>query len=85
VGIDEATKVAEFIKRKYKVRTLALKLDVIKKEQIDEFILTVIAKFKKIYILIHSAAIVNVMDFLEIKEREWDHVLNNEYKKKKIF
>jgi 3-oxoacyl-[acyl-carrier protein] reductase len=54
---ESAIKIEEYIKKKYKVQTLVLKLDLSKEESIKQFITKVIDKFNRIDVLVNNASI----------------------------
>ena len=77
LNIEEAKELEKFLKANYNGRFQAKKLDVSKKDEVDEFVSEVVEKFKKIDILIHCAGIAYFgIDFLDLKEEVWDRVIN---------
>ena len=55
----------------------AKRLDISKKDQVNRIVLEVIEEFKKIDILVNCAGIDYFgEDFLNLKEENWDHVIN---------
>ena len=77
LDIERAKELENFLKDNYNGKFQAKKLDVSKKDQVNEFVSEVITDFNKIDILIHCAGIVYFgIDFLELKEEDWDHVIN---------
>ena len=77
LNIKEAKELEKFLKDNYSGKIQAKKLDVSKMDQVDEFVSEVITDFKKIDILIHCAGIAYFDgDFLNLKEKIWDRVIN---------
>lgn len=77
LDLKKAKEVEEFLKATYNGQFQAKKLDVSKKDKVDEFVSEVIIDFKKIDILIHCAGIVYFgIDFLDLKEEIWDRVID---------
>lgn len=75
---DLDKKVCEKVATKIKktgAKTLALSCDVSQKDQVDDLIKKTIEKFKTIDILINNAGIFPKKDFSQIKEADWDQVL----------
>lgn len=58
------------------VEALAVKCDVSKKEEVDNLIAKTTEKFGKLDILVNNAGIFPFVPFLEMKEEDWDKVLN---------
>lgn len=58
------------------VEALAIKCDVSKKEEVDNLIQKTIEKFGKLDILVNNAGIFPFVPFLEMKEENWDKVLD---------
>jgi len=77
LNLKKAKEVEEFLKANYNGQFQAKKLDVSKKDQVDEFVSEVVEKFKKIDILIHCAGIAHFgEDFIDLKEESWDRVID---------
>jgi len=77
LNIEEAKELEKFLKDNYNGQFQAKKLDVSKKDQVDEFVSEVVEKFKKIDILIHCAGIAHFgEDFIDLKEESWDRVID---------
>lgn len=73
-GVKELKK---FLDINYNVQIQAKRLDVSKKDQVNRIVLEVIEEFKKIDILVNCAGIDYFgEDFLNLKEENWDHVIN---------
>jgi NAD(P)-dependent dehydrogenase (short-subunit alcohol dehydrogenase family) len=58
------------------VQGLAVKCDVSKKEEVDNLIKKTIEKFGKLDILINNAGIYPFKPFMEMKESDWDKVMD---------
>lgn len=77
LNIEEARELKKFLKVNYNGQIQAKKLDVSKKDKVDEFVSEVIDKFKKIDILVHCAGIAHFgEDFIDLKEESWDRVID---------
>ena len=72
---EDCEKVVEEIK-KIGVEALAVKCDVSKKEDVDNLIKKTIEKFGKLDILVNNAGIYPFVSFMEMKESDWDKVLD---------
>jgi len=73
-GVKELKK---FLDINYNGQIQAKRLDVSKKDQVNRIVLEVIEEFKKIDILVNCAGIDYFgEDFLNLKEENWDHVIN---------
>ncbi len=55
---------------------IAVKCDVTKKEEVDGMVKAALDKWGKVDILVNNAGIVHVAPFLEMKEEDWDRVLD---------
>lgn len=55
---------------------LAIKVDVTKKAEVDEMVKKTIEKFGKVDVLVNNAGIAPMVSFLEMKEEDWDRVLD---------
>ncbi len=73
--LEDCKKVVAEI-QKMGVRGLAVKCDVSKKEEVDNLILETIKNFGKLDILVNNAGIYPFISFLEMKEADWDRVLD---------
>jgi len=72
---EDCEKVVEEIK-KIGVEGLVIKCDVSKKEEVDNLIKKTIEKFGKLDILVNNAGIYPIVPFLEMKESDWDKVMD---------
>lgn len=72
---EDCEKVAEEIK-KMGAEALVVKCDVSKKEDVDNLIKKTIEKFGKLDILVNNAGIYPFKPFMEMKESDWDKVMN---------
>ena len=75
IDLEKSEAVAEEI-RSNNGEALAYKMDVSKKEEIDEVFDKVIEKFGKLDILVNNAGIYTPKPVLEITEKEWDKLIN---------
>jgi NAD(P)-dependent dehydrogenase (short-subunit alcohol dehydrogenase family) len=75
---DQATneKSATEIANKTGAKTLAVKCDVSKKEDIDNLIKTAMEKFGAVDILVNNAGVYPYKPFLEMTEADWDKVID---------
>ena len=55
---------------------MALKCDVSKKEEVDNLIASTVKKFGQLDILVNNAGIYPFQSFLEMKESDWDRVID---------
>ncbi len=67
---------AKKLAKKYKVKALAVKCDVTKKNEVENLIHQTIKKFKKIDILVNNAGIVRFGPLLDKTENDWDLTLD---------
>lgn len=58
------------------VKVMGLKLDVTNKKQIDSMVKKVVAKFKKIDILINNAGVYFPTPIKDLKEKDWDKMID---------
>lgn len=72
INIDLATKAAEEIGGE----TIAVKVDVAKKAEVDAAINTVLDRFGKIDILVNNAALSWPQMFVDMEEKDWDLMCN---------
>jgi len=72
---EDCGKVVEEIE-KIGVQGLAVKCDVSKKEEVDNLVKKTIEKFGKLDILVNNAGIYPFVSFMEMKESDWDKVLD---------
>lgn len=75
VNQEDCQKVADEIK-KQGGNALALKMDVTKKEEIEEVVQKTVKEFGQLDILVNNAGIAEFKPFLEITEEEWDKTLD---------
>ncbi len=75
IVVENCEKVIKEIK-KAGTEGLAIKCDVSKKEEVDNLIKKTIEKFGKLDILVNNAGIYPFVPFLEMKESDWDKVMN---------
>jgi 3-oxoacyl-[acyl-carrier protein] reductase len=57
-------------------QAIAIKVDVSKRKQTEEMVKKTLKKFGRIDILVNNAGIYPFKSLLEMKEEDWDHVLN---------
>lgn len=75
INQKDCEKVAEKIK-KLGVKSLAVKCDVSKKEEVDNLIAQTMKTFKKIDILVNNAGIFPFVPFAAMTESDWDKVID---------
>ena len=75
LNMEDCEKVAEEIKG-LGADSLAIKCDVSKEPEVKDLMAKTAQKFKKIDVLINNAGIFPSVSFLEMKETDWDKVLN---------
>ena len=77
LNIEKAKELEKILNDNYNGQFRAKKLDVSRKNKVDEFVSEVIKEFKKIDILVHCAGIAYFgIDFIDLKEEIWDRVIN---------
>lgn len=76
INFKEAQKAASQLKKKYKIKTMAVKCDVSKKSEVDDMIQVVVKQFKKIDVLVNNAGVYPSTNFDKLTEQEWDKVLD---------
>ena len=75
ISKDDCEKVVEEIKE-MGGEAMAIKCDVSKKKEVEEMVEKTIAQFGKLDILVNNAGILAFTPFLEIKEEEWDKIID---------
>jgi len=75
INQEECQKVVEEIK-KQGAKTLALKLDVTKKDEVAKVVKAAVKEFGGLDILVNNAGIAEFKPFLEMTEEEWDKTLD---------
>ncbi|MFA5022626.1 MAG: SDR family NAD(P)-dependent oxidoreductase [Patescibacteria group bacterium] len=75
VDEDGCKKVAEELK-KFGGKTLAVKCDVSKKSEVEELFKKTMKEFGQLDILVNNAGIFPFVPFTEMKESDWDKVIN---------
>lgn len=73
---DGATKTASEIASQFSVKTLGVKVDVTKGDEVDSLIKQTVDSFGKINILVNNAGITRDGLMLRMKEEDWDLVLS---------
>lgn len=76
INLKECEKACEKLSKKYNIKTLAVKCDVSKKEDVDNLISQTLKKFKRLDILVNNAGVVVQKDFLQTTEKDWDFTIN---------
>jgi len=76
LDLKDCEKVAARLRKKYKVKTLAVECDVSKKDEVNAMIKKVAGKFKRIDILVNNAGIYPFKKFMKMTEGDWDKVLD---------
>ena len=76
--IEKATKVAERIKKDYKVDSIPIEADVTSEESLRNALEVILKNFKNIDILINGAGINSPKPFLEIPLDEWNTVMDSQ-------
>jgi meso-butanediol dehydrogenase/(S,S)-butanediol dehydrogenase/diacetyl reductase len=56
-------------------RALALRVDVTKKSEVVQMVAMTINQFERIDVLFNNAGIIEICDFLEVDEAQWDRVM----------
>jgi 3-oxoacyl-[acyl-carrier protein] reductase len=75
VAEDLAKKSAEELEQKFKVKTLAFKMDVTQISQCEEMVQKTLDKFQRIDILVNNAGITKDNLVMRMSDAEWDAVL----------
>lgn len=73
---EDLDKAVNRIKEKYDVMVIGLCCDVTKSSEVNETVNVVIREFGRIDILVNNAGIITARPLLEIKEEEWDAVMD---------
>ncbi len=76
--LDKASKVAEKIRDEYKVKTIALEVNVTSEESLKNALTNIRKSFENIDILINGAGINSPKPFLEIPLEEWNSVMDSQ-------
>ena len=76
VDINEANKTAGEIAKETGRKTLALKVDVSKKSEVDEMVKNIMEKFGKIDILVNNAGGNKPTPFFDFTEELWDEIID---------
>ncbi len=79
VDDGDLTSTAEEI-RKLGRRSLAVKTDISKKSEVDDFVKQAARELGSIDILLNGAAVTKWVTLIEMEERDWDNVLNVDLK-----
>jgi len=75
ISLEDCQKVVEEIK-KAGGEAMAVKCDVIKKDEIEKMVRLAVEKWGKVDILVNNAGICQFKPFLELTEEEWDRTIN---------
>ncbi len=75
ISEEDCQKVADEIK-KNKGEAIAVKCDVSKKNEVEKMVKAAIDKWAKVDILVNNAGILQFTPFLEMKEEDWDKMLD---------
>ncbi len=76
IDYEQANKVSQNIIDRYKVRSIAVKVDVCKEEEVKNLIKNTMDNFGKIDILICNAGVVYSTKITELPKEKWDNILN---------
>lgn len=76
LDLDQAIKTAKEIGKETNRKALSLKLDVSKKNEIDEMVKKIIEKFGKIDILVNNAGFNKPTPFFDFTEELWDKIID---------
>lgn len=76
INLKHCEKVCKNIKKKYKVKAIAVKCDVSNSSEVKDMINTTVKKFGKIDILVNNAGIFFSKPFLEYTEEDWNKIIN---------
>lgn len=76
LDLKESERAGWKLGKKYKVKTLAVKCDVTKKEEIEDLVNQALKKFKRIDVLVNNAGIVRFGSLLEKTEKDWEVTLD---------
>lgn len=56
-------------------RALALRVDVTRKADVDQMVAMTVKEFERIDVLFNNAGIIEICDFLDVDETQWDRVM----------
>ncbi len=76
INLDAAAQTADEIKQKHKQDTLAIKMDVTNKEEVDNGVDAIIDKFDKVDVLMSNAGIQVISAFLDFSYKDWQRVID---------
>jgi len=75
INQDDCLHVADEIKA-MNMESMAIKCDVSQKQEVDKMIAETVKKFGKLDILVNNAGIYPYASFMEMKEEDWDKIIN---------
>lgn len=76
IDLEESQKTAREISQATGRKTLAIKCDVTKKDEVENLARQTVEKFGRLDILVNNAGIYQPKPFLELSEEEWDRTLD---------
>jgi NAD(P)-dependent dehydrogenase (short-subunit alcohol dehydrogenase family) len=75
ISLEECQKVVAEIKKR-KGKAIAVKCDVMKKNEVESMVKATVKKWGKIDVLVNNAGIAQFKPFLELTEEEWDKTID---------
>jgi len=76
VVVTDITDKIHNVVKEIESQAIAIKMDVSKRNQTEEMVKKTLKKFGRIDILVNNAGIYPFKSLLEMKEEDWDHVMN---------
>ena len=76
IDINECKEAAKKLEEQFRIKTLALKVDVSKAKDVEKMVKETIKKFGKIDILVNNAGIYIQKPLVELSEKEWDRLID---------
>lgn len=76
INYEQANKVSQNIIDKYKVKSIAVKVDVCKEAEVKNLIKNTLDNFRKIDILVCNAGVVYSTKITEMSKEKWHNILN---------
>jgi len=75
INLKDCEKACKKLEKKYKGKTLAVKVDVSKKEEVEEMVKQTVKKWGRLDIMVNNAGIVKFIPITETSEEDWDLIL----------
>lgn len=76
INYNKAQEVAKSISKEYRVKTIAIEVDITKEHEVQNMVKESIKNFGKIDVLVCNAGVVHSAKITEFSKEKWDHILN---------